>query len=165
MELSELHHTDVGVVVSWIQNSIHRKNWAFSKLNELILSKKIDACIGLLGLTYKENTHSLKNSPAIALLDKLKNWRVTAYDPAAGLVEAGKNFSRTSNALEVLNQADVLVLMTPWPEFKKIATADLLGRMKGNIIIDPYGLLQETELIENGYQYVTLGKTDKLKTN
>ena len=161
LELSERHHTDGGVVASWISNSKHRKNWAWEKLNEFVLTKFPEPRIALLGLAYKENTHSIKNSPAIALLNKIRGKQVIAYDPAVGKDLAGAKVNRVQSALEALDAADVLLVMTPWPEFKTIATSDLIERMKGRIVIDPYGILNETELIREGFQYVTLGRPVK----
>lgn len=164
LKLSEKHHSDGGIVASWISNSIHRKNWAWEKLNEFVLTKFSEPRIALLGLAYKENTHSIKNSPAIALLNKIQKKQVIAYDPAVGKDLVGTNVIRAQSALDALDTADVLLVMTPWPEFKAIATTDLIERMKGRIIIDPYGILNETELIREGFQYVTLGRPVKLAT-
>ena len=131
------------------------------KLNEFVLTKFPEPRIALLGLAYKENTHSIKNSPAIALLNKIRGKQVIAYDPAVGKDLAGAKVNRVQSALEALDAADVLLVMTPWPEFKTIATTDLIERMKGRIVIDPYGILNETELIREGFQYVTLGRPVK----
>ena len=161
LELSDKYHTDGGVVASWISNSKYRKNWAWQKLNEIVLTKNAEPSIGLLGLAYKENTHSIKNSPAIALLEKIKDKQVIAYDPAVGDDLGGINISRARTAVEVLEGADVLLVMTPWPEFRNIPTFEVAVKMKGKIVIDPYGIFNETELIENGFQYVTLGRSVK----
>ena len=161
IELSERHHTDSGVVASWVSNSKHRKNWAWEKLNEFVLTKFTEPRIALLGLAYKENTHSIKNSPAIAFLNKIKGKQVIAYDPAVRNDIVGLKIYQVESPLQVLDAADVLLVMTPWPEFKRIATTDLLKRMKGRVVIDPYGMLNETELIREGFQYVTLGKQVK----
>ncbi len=161
LELSEKHHTDGGVVASWVSNSKYRKGWAWQKLNELVLTKNSSPRIGLLGLAYKENTHSIKNSPAIALIEKISDNHIVAYDPAVEEISFGGNFTRVKSALEVLDGADVLLVMTPWAEFKNIKTSDLVANMKGKIVIDPYGILSEAELLRNGFRYATLGKPIK----
>ena len=62
------------------------KSWVYRILEkEKILSHKNKYSIGILGLAYKENTNSVKNSPTLNLLRKLKNNKITIYDPAAKL--------------------------------------------------------------------------------
>ena len=60
LRYSEKYKTDGGVVTSWIKNSRHRKDWAWATFKNLGLDKKPEAQVAVLGLTYKENTHSLK---------------------------------------------------------------------------------------------------------
>lgn len=164
INLSEIHHTDSTVIQSWFINSRHRKNWPWKQLNKLVLQKNKNPVIGLLGLSYKENTHSLKNSPAIFLLEQLSGLCVNSYDPAAADADIIQlNSNRKKNIQEVLNGADVLLIMTPWPEFKNISRAVLDASMKGNVIIDPYQILDGNDLVENGYTYVSLGKASSIK--
>ncbi len=152
------YKTDGGIVASWIENSAYRKEWAWRNVQDLVLSNKPGARIGVLGLTYKENTHSIKNSPSIALVTKLANKNVTAYDPAAATdvnIFGGK---RVDTIAEVLDNADVLIIMTPWDEFRSITAANVESRMAGRIVIDPYHMLPAVELRKKGFTYVTLGE-------
>ena len=73
--------TDAGVVRSWIANSRHRRDWALRTLQAELLSKAKDPVIAVLGLAYKQDTHSIKNSPSLALLEHLKDCQVRVYDP------------------------------------------------------------------------------------
>ena len=66
LSYAKKHQTDGGVVAAWVNNSKHRKNWAWTTLNDLVLKKQLHPKIAVLGLTYKENTHSIKNSPSIS---------------------------------------------------------------------------------------------------
>ena len=159
IQLSERYQTDSSVVASWFTNSTHRKDWPWRKLKELVLENIKNPTIGLLGLSYKENTHSLKNSPAIALLEKLSGYVVNAYDPAASnsdIILA--NSSRRNTLDEAIIDSDALMIMTPWPEFKNINTDDLYKKMKGRVVIDPYQMLDGHELTDKGFTYVSLGK-------
>jgi UDPglucose 6-dehydrogenase len=149
--------TDDEVVRAWISNSQRRKNWIWTTFNKLDLNKKLIRKIGVLGLTYKENTHSLKNSPALVFLSQLEGWNVLAYDPMAAPNAAPSYVTRANSVLDVLRDADVLVLSTAWPEFRLINSNILLDSMKGRVVIDPYGLLDGASLKSHGFSYLTLG--------
>ena len=158
MKFSKKHQTDGRVVSAWLNNSKHRKDWAWKILNELVLKKHKQPKIAILGLTYKENTHSLKNSPSIALITKIQGHTIKAYDPAAGDNEANESITRVPSAISALEKAEVLLVMTPWPEFVSIKSEDIEKTMKGRIVIDPYGILNGSELVDKGFTYATLGK-------
>ncbi|MGK5094546.1 nucleotide sugar dehydrogenase [Deltaproteobacteria bacterium TL4] len=158
LSYAQKHHTDGGVVSAWVANSRYRKEWAWRTLNELVLSCQVNPKIAVLGLTYKENTHSIKNSPSIALLERLNSYPIKAYDPAADLHVTGKNVERVESAITAMEQADVLLVMTPWPEFRSIEVQELAKTMTGKIVIDPYKILDGKGLVEKGFTYATLGE-------
>src|SRR6185436_17550829 len=68
--------TDAGIVRAWLANSRHRRDWALRRLHEHVLSKVADPALAVLGLAYKQDTHSTKNSPSLALLAHLHGFRV-----------------------------------------------------------------------------------------
>ena len=158
LSYAEKHETDGDVVASWVANSNYRKDWVWRVLNSLVLSSQPNPKIAVLGLTYKENTHSIKNSPSIALLEKLEDHVISAFDPAAADDAAPSYVTRKSNSMEAFDQSDVLLIMTPWSEFEAITTIDLDRVMTGRTIIDPYGILNGRELVDKGFTYATLGK-------
>src|SRR3546814_7647613 len=59
--------SDVGMVRAWLANSVHRKDWPLRMLHEHVLPHVQRPVIAMLGLAYKEATHSTKNSPALQL--------------------------------------------------------------------------------------------------
>jgi len=162
LRLSENHNTDGGVISSWLKNSQYRKNWPFEVIKETILTQHPDATIAVLGLAYKENTHSTKNSPALLLIEQLSNFKIKAYDPLVDACVAGKHVSGATSALEAANGADVVAIMTPWPEYRDISPADLAATMKGRTIIDPYGMLDAQKVRSAGLDYFTLGKSPEV---
>lgn len=162
LRLSENHKTDGGVISSWLNNSQRRKNWPFEILKETILTKNPEATIAVLGLAYKENTHSIKNSPALLLIEKLSNCKIKAYDPVVDVCVAGNHVSGASSALDAANGVDAVAIMTPWPEFREISPSDLAATMNGRIIIDPYRMLNAEKVKSAGLDYFTLGKPPEL---
>jgi UDPglucose 6-dehydrogenase len=158
LNFSEKFGTEAGVVSAWIENSQYRKKWALHKLQQLVLSVNKKPLIGLLGLTYKENTHSIKNSPSIELLMNLKNCIVRAFDPSLPQNLPDLGIKLVDSKEEVLDKADVLIIMTPWEQFRELSIDEIVNRMTGRIIIDPFRLLNGRELMIKGFTYASLGQ-------
>ena len=155
--LSEKHGTDGGIVSAWVENSRHRKDWTWKTLNQLVLTQNPGAKIAVLGLAYKEDTHSTKNSPSLSLLSHLQDCSVVVYDPVVSSSDAGIPFKSVSNAMEAVRDADAVCIMTPWGEFKKLLPLDLAKQMHGRWLIDPYRVIDSKAARVAGLQYVTLG--------
>jgi len=140
--LSQSTGTHGAVVTSFIQNSQYRKNWPLHVFYRQILplfQEKVPD-LAILGLAYKENTHSIKNSAAVRLISQLKGFPMQVYDP---LVKGLSGVTHKGTALEAVEGADVLFVMTPWDAFKSLSLQDVLGRMNKKFIVDPYQLLGE----------------------
>lgn len=157
LRYAKKYKTDSCVVTSWVKNSLYRKDWAWDTFKKMGLDSEPSIRLGVLGLTYKENTHSLKNSPSLVFLEHLTDYEVAAFDPAAGPEAAGPNVSRATTAIEAIKGADVLAIMTPWPEFRQIMPELLLQNMTGRIVIDPYRMLDGMTLKAKGFIYASLG--------
>lgn len=140
--LAARHGTDAGIVDAWLANSRHRRDWALAQLRAHVFARHPDAALAVLGLAYKQDTHSTRNSPSLALLAAVPRVRVRAYDPA---VAAQSSFhpriENANDALDACAGADALAIMTPWAEFRSLEPARIAQRMRGKIVIDPYGVL------------------------
>ena len=160
-KLSEAIGSDSSVIAAWIRNSAYRKEWALRILHERVLGDIDDPLIAVLGLSYKENTQSTKNSPAFALIESLHPYRLTAYDP---LVEAQAaphpNATASENALDCAMGADVVCIMTPWDDFKSIVPSALADVMRGKWVLDPNRVLDGRACRRAGLTYWTMGVSD-----
>lgn len=153
---------DPGFTESMLFNSRHRKRWTLRKIREEIGPLTPETLVALWGLAYKADTRSLKNSPAIELLEDLTSCQVRAYDPQALLDKAAfPNTVQTSSALEACRGARVLLVMTPWKEFSSISLEKIRELMKGRLILDPWGILDEKACLASGFQYFRLGVAGK----
>jgi UDPglucose 6-dehydrogenase len=79
--LADEHGTDAGVVRAWIANSSYRRNWVLRVLHREVLSRVSNPVVAVLGLAYKQDTHSIKNSAAIALLSSLALFHTRVTGP------------------------------------------------------------------------------------
>jgi UDPglucose 6-dehydrogenase len=150
--------TDAGVVRAWIANSRHRRDWALRTLHKEVLSKLEDPLIAVLGLAYKQDTHSTKNSPSIALLSSLMPFRVRLYDPLVPASEApNPRRHGAKSELDACDGADVLVVMTPWGQFRNLEPQQIAQRLRGKVVLDPYAVLDAAGCRAAGLAYHTLG--------
>jgi UDPglucose 6-dehydrogenase len=150
---------DAGVVTAWQRNSAYRKDWVLRRLFRLgLLECPKEMRLGVWGLAYKQDTHSVKNSPSLELLRSLPEYHWLAYDPAAK-VEASEfsNVCVCASALEAAQLADVLIVMTPWQTFASVDMEAVLLAMRGRRVLDPYGVLDGDRCRELGFTYDRLG--------
>ncbi len=140
------------------KNSDYMKSWVYRVLNKnRILNKNSHICI--LGLSYKENTDSTKNSPTISLLKKIKNNPIKIYDPKAILKEKYKNCLQVKNMFSAIKNTNLIILMTPWGEFKTINKYFNFIKKK-SVIIDPHRVIDFKYLKKRSFEYFTLGKQE-----
>jgi UDPglucose 6-dehydrogenase len=158
LRLSESAGTEASVVASFVRNSRHRKDWALRIAHREVLSRKGDATFGVLGLAYKENTHSTKNSPSLGLIEHLRPWPIRVYDPVVPASAAPHPaVTAAATALEAARGSDAVMIMTPWPEFRALEPRDLAAAMAGRIVIDPFRVLEPASVVAAGLTHFVLG--------
>ncbi len=150
--------TEAGIVAAWQRNSTHRRDWVLRKVHELVLSKVENAALAIWGLAYKPDTHSIKNSPALALIEALESCPKTAFDPLVKLDPARYScLQLAATPLAACHGAEALIVMTPWREFSLVAPAQIRSALKGTVVIDPFGALNRAACVECGLSYYRLG--------
>ena len=146
------------IVRAWLANSRRRRDWAARTIRTALLDAEPDAVVAVWGLAYKENTHSTKNSPSLALISALAAWRLKLYDPVVPASSATHPRAEgASSALAAVKGADALAIMTPWPVFRDLKPADLARAMAGRTVLDPYRVLDARDVAAAGLDYFTLG--------
>jgi len=160
-QLAAEHGCDAGVVTAWQRNSAYTKEWVLRRLHRLGLLQDPRRHLAVWGLAYKADTYSTKNSPALALLQSLPHYIWQVYDPAATLEgsESFKNIKRSASALETLDGAAGLIILTPWKEFREIPLVEIGKRLSGTAILDPYRTLNGEAVRACGLNYHCLGAT------
>ena len=138
------------------KNSLYMKSWVYRvlKVNK-VLNSNSNYKIGILGLAYKTNTNSVKNSPTLYLLKKIKNKNCLVYDPQAKLSKKINNCSQVNDANFLIKNSNVIILMTPWPQFRSIIRN--LKIKKNTILIDPHRII-DLKINKNYLKYFTIGK-------
>ncbi len=158
LRLAEATGSEASVISAFVTSSRSRRDWVLRLIHREILTRKPDPSFGILGLAYKENTHSTKNSPSLALIESLQPWPIRVYDPVVPAKAAQHPaVTAATNALEAARGSDALLIMTPWPEFRALAPADLAGVMTGRVVVDPFRVLEPAAVRGAGLSYYTLG--------
>ena len=161
IKLGQLNATDLSVVKAWLNNSKYRRDWVWRCLQTQVLPQLHKPLIAILGLAHKPNTHSVKNSPSLALIHQLKNYQIRVHDP---VVEGHflTNVRQYKDSITTIEGVDVVIVMTPWPEYQNLSLEIVKRSMHGNTIIDPYRVLKKESAIDNISQlnlnYFTLGE-------
>ena len=154
-KICNMKKIDPSLFKLWENKSNYYRHWALRKFNDICKKKKISK-IALLGLSYKANTDSIKNSPGVMVLNKLKNkYKIKTYDPVVKKLD-NLNVDFTSSSIEALKGSEVLMVMTPWKEFSSLSIDTIKKFMKGNIIIDPYGAINLKNLSISKFNYFSL---------
>jgi UDPglucose 6-dehydrogenase len=131
-------------------------------LAELVKSHRSgDEAIGILGLTYKPDTDVVEEAFGLLLAQELSaaNVSVAVYDPSADMaraLETCRGVRAASSAEDCIAQAGVVVLATPWQEFREIPAEKWAGRGVPRTVIDCWRVLNHLEGAD-GVRYVRLG--------
>jgi UDPglucose 6-dehydrogenase len=158
LRLSEATGSEASVIAAFVNNSRSRRDWVLRLIHREILTRKAVPTLAILGLSYKENTHSTKNSPSLTLIEHLQAWPIRVYDPAVSAQAVNHpSVTASATALEAARGSDALLVMTPWPEFRGLAPADLADVMTGRTIVDPFRVFEPAAVRAAGLSYFTLG--------
>lgn len=155
-----------GVCVPTIQAALTtnqlQKFKPIEKLKKLLCSTSLEGLeIAVLGLAFKGNTDDVRYSPAKDVITMLlaEFATVKAYDPQAipNMQRELPNITYCSSELEAIKDADALIIMTEWPQFKYLDLALVKSIMRSPIIVDARNLLSTDTMRELGFSYATIG--------
>ena len=157
--LADRHNTDSGVVKAWIHNSKHRRDWVVRTVRQLLLEQNPQSRLAIWGLAYKENTHSVKNSPSLAAIAQMPEARLRVHDPVVSASQVDHRYIEACvEPLDALRGSEALLILTPWPQYRQIKPAEIAASLKGRIVVDPYKVLDREQALSAGLAYYTLGQ-------
>lgn len=118
--------------------------------------------IGLLGLSFKNNTDDTRESGALELARcfHAAGATVCAYDPKAVIhdSDSASYILRFSTAAEAAADADALVIATEWDEFRALDLPALRRVMKGDLLMDARNLLKPDAVRAAGFRSLSVGR-------
>ena len=117
--------------------------------------------VAIFGLTFKPNTDDMRDSPAIAVVQTLKDAGaiVSGYDPE-GMENARQlmDIEFASGPYQAAEGADVAVLVTEWNEFRALDLQHLKSIMKTPVLVDLRNVYRKPEVEAHGFTYSGIGK-------
>jgi UDPglucose 6-dehydrogenase len=138
-----------------------QKRLLVKKIEEALWNLK-DKKIGILGLSFKPNTDDMRFAPSIDVISMLQRMgaKISAYDPVAMERSRAilKDVSFKKNAYDVARDADCLVILTEWDEFKKLDMKKLKSVLKHPIIIDGRNIFDPDKMLGSGFVYKSVGR-------
>ena len=159
IRLAAANGTDAEIAAAQMVNARHRREWAADTLRRLGLDR-VGQPLAVWGLAYKENTSSVRGSPALLTLAQFPDARFQVHDPAVPEDGVPKALTRMRGPLQALDGAAALLILTPWPEYRVIAPAAIADRLAGNDVIDPYRVLDRAAVRAAGLSHHMLGVGD-----
>lgn len=147
--------------VEEVNNS--QKSILFNKLIRYFDGNLSGKRIALWGLSFKPETDDMREAPALVLIDKILSCGglVKAYDPIA--VEEckrriGDSIEYASDMYDAVLDADALLLVTEWKEFRMPSWGVLKKTMNRALIIDGRNIYDKKELHDMGFEYTCIGQ-------
>ena len=119
--------------------------------------------IAMWGLAFKPETDDMREAPALILIDKLieSGAMVKVYDPIA-MKECdrriGDKVIYATDMYDAVLDADALLLVTEWKEFRMPSWGVLKKTMKQLVVMDGRNIYDQNELQELGFEYTCIGK-------
>lgn len=155
-----------GVKMPLVEETISSNNKRKSKMVDKILQ----ACdgdikgknISVLGVTFKANTDDMRDSPSIEIIKALKKLQanIKIYDPSSS-AQAKKVFEDlpwSQNAYDCCNDADAVLILTDWTEFRALNLKELRKRVKNPLLIDLRNIYPISEVESAGFAYYSVGR-------
>ena len=142
-------------------NAFQRRQIAL-KAREMLGGTVNGKTVAVLGLAFKENTDDIRESPSLTVVRSLLNQGavVKAYDPVAMENASRELTSLTlcSDSYAAAQDAEALLVLTPWNEFKHLDMSRIRDSMKQPILIDGRNLYDPDELRRMGFEYRGVGR-------
>lgn len=140
-----------------------QKSIVFEKVNKLFNNDLKGKIVAIWGLAFKPDTDDMREAPALVVIDKLVKAGaiVKVYDPIA-MDECkrriGNQVEYAKDMYDVVVDADALLLITEWKQFRLPSWKCIKRLMRGNVIVDGRGIYDAKEMEEEYFVYSQIGK-------
>lgn len=160
--LAKQYDFDFRILESVINVNKYQKDKLFLKAKEIFqdfTGKKVT----VLGLAFKPNTDDIREAPSIDIIESLlkENAQITVFDPIAmGNVKElfHEKINYAESALEAIQDADMVFIVTEWREIKDLSLAQYKESMTKPVILDGRNCYPLHEAKELGIQYYSIGR-------
>lgn len=140
-----------------------QKSIVFEKVNKLFNNDLKGKIVAIWGLAFKPDTDDMREAPALVVIDKLIKVGaiVKVYDPIA-MDECkrriGNQVEYAKDMYDVVVDADALLLITEWKQFRLPSWKCIKRLMRGNVIVDGRNIYDAKEMEEEYFVYSRIGQ-------
>ncbi len=138
-----------------------RKEMFIKKIEKALWNLK-GKTIGVLGLSFKPNTDDMRFAPSIDIINALQGEgaKIKAYDPEAteGAKKILKEVDYCKDPYEAAKDANALLILTEWNEFKELDLEKIKSLMKDKLVIDGRNIYNPEEMKRLGFAYLSVGR-------
>ncbi len=154
-----------GAPLSLIEAAIRGNDLRKTKMAERILKAvegRKDSKIAVWGLAFKNGTDDIRESPAMQIVEQMLNngANLCVFDPKAqdnAAKNLGDKVMYAKSELEAAKDADVVAILTEWPEFTQVNLTELKSIMKSPKIVDLRNMLKSQHPEKQGFDYQCIG--------
>ncbi len=162
-KLGQSHQRPTPLMDAVMQVNHERARLVGERLVRLFDTRRLDGLVvGVLGLTYKAGTSTLRRSISLEIIRDLiaKGAHVKAFDPLANLAEVEDlpPFERCSDPYMAAQDSDAIVLVTEWANFRELDLSRLRRAMKRPVFVDTRNLFDPDSMAEAGFIYSGIGR-------
>jgi UDPglucose 6-dehydrogenase len=139
-----------------------QKTVLFNKLNNRFQGNLKGKTIAMWGLSFKPNTDDMREAPSLVLIDLIlkAGGKVQAYDPVAmneTIHMIGEKIIYSDNEYDALINADALLIVTEWADFRSPNFIKIKSILNNPIIFDGRNIYDRKEMNELGFEYYGIG--------
>lgn len=151
------------IVESVVEVNASQKARMVSKVKEALGGSVADKNIAVLGLTFKPETDDMRDAPSLAILPALadRGANIIAHDPE-GMAEARHHLPAAISYGESIDatvqNADAVILMTEWNQYRGLDLAKLKSQMRGNVFVDLRNVYERAMMERHGFAYTCVGR-------
>jgi len=132
------------------------------KAKKLLSGNVKGKTIGVLGLSFKPDTDDMRDAPSITIINSLlsEGAMIRAYDPIAmaNAKKILKNIEFGTDSYSVARNADILIVVTEWNEFRQLDLNKIKEEMKDPVLLDARNIYNPEELRGMGFRYAGVGR-------
>ncbi|WP_410661223.1 UDP-glucose dehydrogenase family protein [Amycolatopsis sp. lyj-112] len=154
--------SDFPLLRAAIEANLRHQERVVDKVRKAVGGDLAGVRIGLLGLTFKAGTDDLRDSPALAVAERLaaEGAELLGYDPSVHAPVPGvtDRVRIAGSAYHAANGADAIVVLTEWPEFRALDWPRIAARLGGRAVIDTRNHLDPLVLRRAGLSYQGNGR-------
>jgi len=163
IRIAQEHGASSRIVESVVEVNASQKARMVSKIRDALGGSESDKTIAVLGLTFKPETDDMRDSPSLAILPALadKGANIKAHDPE-GVEEARKilpdSIEYSTTIDDAIKDADAVVLMTEWNQYRGLDLDHVKSLMKGDVFIDLRNVYEKDLMEVHGFKYYCVGR-------